>query len=106
MLLEDGQMKVFAITYPNTDTEGNTNGRGHEISKLIAELFEVVCCEYDDGLSFIRSNLDASEILSQIELSVDLCLSETVYVMQLNADFSAHGTSNVIRALKDGLEKI
>ena len=96
-------MNTFAITYPNTDTPGNSNGRAHEIARVIADLFDVICCEYDDGLSFVRSDLDAHSILTQIAEFVDLELIETVYVMQLGGEFAAHGTTKVIRALEGGM---
>ena len=97
-------MSIFAITYPTTDTPGNTNGRSHEIAEAISELFDVVSCEYDDGLSFVRSDLDAESILTMISDSVEPSLYEPIYVMALSGNFAGSGTTKVMRALESALE--
>ena len=99
-------MKIFAITYPTTDTPGNTNGRSHDIAQIIDQLFTSVCCEFDDGLSFIKSDLNADSILQKLGDGVEPNLSETVYVMELAGDFSGFGTTKVKRALEDALRNL
>lgn len=72
---------------------------------MISDLFHEICCEYDDGLSFVRSDLDADSILAQLAKAVNVDLTETVYVMQLQGEFAAHGTTNAIRAPEDGIRE-
>ena len=97
-------MNIFTITYPTTDTPGNTNGRSHQIADAIDQLFDAVSCEYNDGLSFIQSDLDAESILAKLCEEVKPKLHELIYVMELASDFAAIGTTKVTNALKDALE--
>ena len=99
-------MKIFAITYPTTDTPGNTNGRSHQIAQIIDQLFTPVSCEFFDGLAFIKSDLDAHSILTKLKDKVEPDLNETIYVMELANDFASCGTTKVINALDNALQNL
>jgi len=99
---EMNDMRLYAIFHRNFDEQK----KNYELQNLIAEHFDTVSCEYDEGLAFIRSEADSDEILEKIADHTSLELGDTVYVMELTGNFSANGGTKAIRALKQAGEEL
>lgn len=94
-------MKHYLVTLSPRDPEllGQMSGLLRHEHHLWSE-------EFDEGLFFVSSEMDAGEIHSQIGNELELQLGDTTYVIELGGTFAGSGTTKVIRALTERVKQL
>lgn len=59
--------------------------------------------EFDSGLFFVSSDMDAKEIFDLITPDLELDLPHPLFVFQLAGSWAGSGTTNTLEALSDKL---
>ncbi|MFD0892644.1 hypothetical protein KBB96_14565 [Luteolibacter ambystomatis] len=93
-------MKTYAIIY-----RGEKQDRIYAIYETISKLFNVISCEFDDGICFVKTNESPERSLERIATNMELNLADTIYIFRISKEYTAAGTTKTIRALDAALEE-